>query len=254
MIMKPTALTKTLAIFCGMAFAGAASAAVLVSEDFAYSDGALAGNNGGTGFSGAWGAGDFTVAGEKAYSNPSAGTQSSTQNRSLAGFSATTITLSLDYSVVANLEGSYDFHVVLLDSNGQTVFSVGNRNNQGASGEYYVARLGTNSAGNAQTAYKLGATETFDDTMSVVFNISGTSLTASVASSAFPAMDANLDRSDFASAIDFSSGGTLRIEKSGLDQMQITVDNIQITDVPEPSTSMALLAFGGLALLRRRRR
>jgi hypothetical protein len=248
-----TILTKTtLAAFCCVALASAASAAVLVSEGFDYADGSLAGGNTGTGFSGAWGAGDFTVTSGKAYSNPSSGTQASTQDRSLSGFSATTFTLTLDYAIVANLEGGYDFHVVLLDSGGQTVFSLGNRNNQGSSGEFYVARLGSN--GSSQTVHKLNSTETFDDTMAIVFNVSGSSVTAGVSSTKYPDMDTNLSRNDFGSAIDFSSGGTLRIEKSGLDQMQITVDNIQITDVPEPSASLALLGLGGLAFMLRRRK
>jgi len=66
-------------------------------------------------------------------------------------------------------------------------------------------------------------------------------------------MNTSLDRAGFGSAIDFSSGGTLRIEKSGLDGMQITVDNILISAVPEPS-SMALFGLGGLSFLLRRRR
>ena len=250
-----TILTKTtLAAFCCVALASAASAAVLVSEGFDYADGSLAGGNTGTGFSGAWGTGDFTVTSGKAYSNPSTGTQASTQDRSLSGFSATTFTLTLDYAIVANLEGGYDFHVVLLDSGGQTVFSLGNRNNQGSSGEFYVARLGPDGTSGGQAAYQLGSTETFDDTMAIVFNVSGSSVTAGVSSTKYPDMDTNLSRNDFGSAIDFSSGGTLRIEKSGLDQMQITVDNIQITDVPEPSASLALLGLGGLAFMLRRRK
>jgi len=187
--MKNIISKSTITALCGVALVGSASATTLLSEAFDYADGPLAGNNTGTGFSGAWGAGDFTVSSGKAYSNPSSGTQSSTQNRSLSGFSASTFSLSLDYDIVANLEGSYDFHVVLLDSSGQTVFSLGNRNNQGPSGEYYVARLGTDSSGNSQSAYKLGATETFSDTMTIDFVFSGTSLTADIDSTAFPAMN-----------------------------------------------------------------
>ncbi|NWK54380.1 PEP-CTERM sorting domain-containing protein [Verrucomicrobiaceae bacterium N1E253] len=238
----------------GLSLANPVNAAItLVSESFDYPDGNLAGNNTGTGFSDAWGSGNFTVLNGAAYSNPNSSTQNSTQNRSLNGFSETTFTLSLDYTVVANVEGSYDFHVVLLDDSGQTLFSLGNRNNQGSTGEFYVARLGTNSAGNAQSAYKLGGSETFSDTMTVDFSISGTSVTANLSSVAFPSMNTVLNRSDFAAAIDFTSGGTLRIEKSGLDGMQITTDNILITAVPEPSSSI-LMAMAGCTLLVRRRR
>lgn len=53
-----------------VSMSGSAVAAVVVSEAFAYTDGPLAGNNGGSGWSGAW-AGEGTVAaGVASYNNP----------------------------------------------------------------------------------------------------------------------------------------------------------------------------------------
>lgn len=238
-------------------FAGTASAAIVFSEDFGYPDGDLIAQNGGVGFTNAWSspqatANNINVAGAAAYSNPNSTLQNSQVNRSFSTFSETAFVFTLNYDVTANVEGSYDFHVVLRDSNDLEILSVGNRNNQGAAGEYYVARLG--SGGGAQTAWKLGASETYSDTMTISVILTGSTITADISSTAFPAMDVTGLTRDLGSTIDFSSGnGTLRIEKSGLDGMRISADNIQLDAVPEPSAVFALFGLGGLALAMRRR-
>ena len=238
---------------------GSASAAVVFSEDFSYADGDLIGKNGGTGFTSAWTSsqatsGNIDVSSSAAHSNPNGTLQSAQVNRTFTGFTETKFIFKVDYDIIANTEGGYDFQVVLRDTNNKEIFSIGNRNNQGSSGEYYVARLG--SGGGAQTQIKLGGSETFTtpDTLTVEGTISGTMITADITSTYFPAMNVTgLSRDTGGSAIDFSTGGTLRIQKSNLDNMQIAVDNIQLEAIPEPTTSV-LSALGLLGFLIRRKR
>ena len=112
--------TTTLVLASIAMFATLSQAIVLVSEDFGYSDGALNGQNGGTGFSGAW-TSNTNVTGGVATGN-----NVSTRNLAAPAPSTGTLWLSFDWGFSAQPTGGNSYGGLTFFAGSTERFLIGN--------------------------------------------------------------------------------------------------------------------------------
>jgi len=236
------ALLLTSSVFC--------QATVLVEEDFSYPDGDLAGQNGGSGFTTPWSitttnSNDLlsNVLGEAASGNPNgaAGNNDSTAERSFIAITDDTLGINLDYSLFFDNEGSYSYDFTLFDSNGTEVLTAGIVDDN-----YRVIFA------NGQSVSQNINNTPFNDTLDFTLDLSGGSSTLEVDSAAFNTLDTNTPLTS-ATNFDFSTGGSIEINSALLDQNEISIDNILITSIPEPSSLMLISCSILLGISRRNR-
>lgn len=229
--------------------ASAASATVVVQENFTYADGDVDAYNGGTGWASAWENGNsnatrrFTVSSNEAIYNAGGNGTTTVQSRAFTSAYTidvnTTLTLTFD-SIVNEAQLGRGIGLNLTDStSGESVF-IGKQVNQGKAG-------GIHSSMGGGTDYAFTAAGSGSATLTAIFTSDGTDTFVSI--------------NDGAGAVTGTISGT-QYSFDGLDltgyhasTVSNGMDNISIdvTTVPEPS-SAALLGLGGLALIFRRRK
>ncbi|BDS07889.1 hypothetical protein NT6N_29290 [Oceaniferula spumae] len=234
--------------------ASSALAVTVVTENFNYADGSLAGFNGGSGWSGAWGATDSTtdpvsqfniVSGEAIYTGYQGPTQEIvTQSRAFTDSYTidvnTTLTLTFDI-IVNETQLGRGVGISLTDSGAGSEVFIGKQINEGGSangvhssiaagGLDHVVLSGSGSA-SLTAIFTSDGTDTFVSISDGVETLNGT-----IAGSQFTFDGLNAD------------GYHRLTTTNGIDNISIDVEV-----VPEPS-SIALLGFGGLALMLRRRK
>lgn len=242
---------KNLSSILTLALALPATAAVVVTEDFTYANGDVEGLNGGTGFSGAWSASDsatspaseFDIVGNQALFQGYQGASQEIVNQTRDFSSSytlddlTTITFSFDL-IVNETQLGRGIGVSLFDTTlGQGIF-FGKQIN-GEYGAHDVINVGSTDYAN------LSATGSM--TITAILTSDGTDTFVSV--------------SDGTETVNGTVAGT----QFTFDQLQLNgyhrlttsngVDSISldVTTIPEPS-STALLGLAGLGLLLRRRK
>lgn len=242
-------------------------ATILLSESFDYSTGNLAGQAGGTGFTGAWttvgDAGAATVqagslaystlatSGNKTYVSPNVA--ASGASRTFSNMNSGTVYMSF---LINQDEGTRFFALRLYDGAAQNLL-IG----RGTAGTSWI--LG-NTLGVAQDT---GVAATLDTTFLMVlridFNASGANerlrlyvnptlgtepLTAQVDGTTTSSFQIN--KLDIAGG---QTGGGNTVSKGWFDEIRFGTTYADVTPVPEPAT-LALLSLGGLAVLFLRRR
>jgi len=234
-----------------LALGVSSNAAIVVTEDFTYANGVVdATENGGTGWAGAWGSTDGTAAqfeivnGEAILMEDQVNHETIKHSRAFASAytldTNTTLTLTFN-NIVLETQSGRGIGLNLTDStNGQSIF-IGKQLNEGNSGGIH----GSITAGGTDHA--------------VTTNGSGSAFLTAVLTS--DGTDTFVSINDGSGAVTGTIAGTQYIfdglDITGYHKFTTTngVDNISIdvTVVPEPS-STALLGLGGLALILRRRK
>ncbi|GAA5496705.1 hypothetical protein Rhal01_02890 [Rubritalea halochordaticola] len=242
---KTTLLSLTLA-----AATASSQAAIVVQENFDYADGPVATLNGGTGFSGAWDAGNstgtrlFNVSSGSAIYNGGGNGTVTVQSRDFAtGYTvdtSTTLTISFDL-IVNETQAGRGIGINLVDSVGGNSVFLGKRIN-GSYGAHSGITAGSTTYSNS------GATGSM--LLTAVFTSNGTDTFVDVQANGGSVVSGTITGTQFA----FDS-----LELTGYHGSTVSngVDNISIdvttTAVPEPS-STSLIGLAGVALLLRRRR
>lgn len=250
------------------------SAALLVNESFDYVDGNLSGQNGGTGFTGAWsvsGSGTITetVAGGLASLSGNSGTATASRTFSSAITSAGTSSFYFSFDVdvtalgSAVLSGSHSFSDTLSFLSGSTVFSTsmfmtssGYRLREAYNGGSTTAYINGNSTTTGVTYTVVGAF-TFDTgageaSLTIWLNPTSqasTSVTYTWTSTVTSITGISLARSD---GFNVASGTT-----TTFDNIRVGTDwnSVTSSSVPEPASCAVLLglAVAGLTVATRRR-
>ena len=228
------------------------SAAVIVQETFEYPDGNLNGQDGGIGFTAPWVVTTAssnnrlsTVQNEALFSNPngSNGTNddnASTAERAFTGFDSDIIQLELDYNLITDSEGVYQFNFTLLDTTGQEVFTAGITNDT-----YSVTFA------NGQSVSQNVNNSPFDDTLVINLDLSSAISLLAVESS-LPSLNTSGTPLTSNTSFDFSGGGQIQVSSLSLDQNQISIDNITLS-IPEPSTFILGISTVLFGLFQRKR-
>ncbi len=248
MKLKNTPLT---ALICASLLGSAAlsQAAVLVSENFdTYSGwGGLFGENGGTGFSGAWYSGGV---GSNIYSPGGHALGISPAKRDLSATvgETGTIWLSFDWSCNddtngANTGASQEWGTFSFFNGGSEIFAIGNpwHNNTWQLGgvDSGISNVGARKTGVVEFTLGLGAT----DSAKLWVGATGSPVDVSGAAAAT------------VSGFDLNGVGTIRImgtAEQTFDNLLIGTTMSDIAAIPEPDAAL-LGGLGMLALLRRRR-
>lgn len=223
-------------------------AASVVVEDFTYDDGPVAGLNGGLGWAGPWGAtsdspSEFEVVSNQAiYMGNGGGQTPRTQDRVFSSSyvldADTTITLSFDL-IVNETQSGRGIGLLLTDSSaGESIF-FGKQIN----GEYGAH----SSIGSGGTLY---ADTGASGTMALVATLTsdGTDTFVSVSANGAAAGTGTISGTQFSFDSMSLNGYHQSTTTNGVDSI-----DLDVTTIPEPS-STALLGLGGLAFILRRRK
>lgn len=277
MIMKLLPHLPRNAFFAGAALSGAlafstpAQAAATVYESFDYSVGSVAGQNGGTGWSGAWTAfgtgssatvqtgslayGDLPTDGNKAYVTTTSGTSGVGRSLETAFSDATTQTIYLSFAFNWD-EGTRFFGLQLLNGStsvvefnkfsGQTNFGIQQNTGGGVTAistdttYFVVARIDFNASGN--------------DTVRLYVNPASLDTEPLTASSTYSTASISFN------AIRLSTGftsGSVTTAATAFDEIRIgTSYSDVVSAIPEPATASMLVGLAALATVtvgRRRR-
>lgn len=232
--MKKTLITSLTA--CTLIGIGSSHAAIVASDNFA-TDGALAGQTGGTGWSGAWTGGNFTVATGNAL-----GTGANTTTRLINGGAitvGTTDTLTISFDLLMNNTQTGRGSGIQLTNAGGFSYTIGKRANGG-----YGLHSGLTTGG---TTYTTFGSAPINQNITTVITYDGvnTSFVLSDNNETLTAYTVAGQVSLDGIGIQNTHGGTVDNGISGL--------SVDIVAVPEPS-SAALLGLGGVALILRRRK
>jgi len=246
---------KILALLISGVFATtmASQGAVIVTEKFSYSDGALAGNNGGTGdWSGAW-AGDHSVSGGQ-ISTATTAIANRSFSTTFTGSSSDPLYFSARFTKTGS-DTEYALWVVLDDANSginnegvkfglnSAGFTVGLENGGGADDQIF----GTYTAG--EQVQIIGKLE---------FNVDGVNERAQIWVNPTGEETATIVSSQITLDIGWTTPQFSFVRNWVGSDGDFLVDDIRVGStwaaaVPEPS-STALLGLGGLALMLRRKR
>ena len=263
-LLMKTTLIGTLAIgAASAAMIGAASASVIASDDFTYADGALSGQNAGTGWASAWekrggtntdavtsGVGSATGDNSAVFDN-----QGVTYRTLSSTVTATGVTwVTVDMAFTAGNGGS-SFIAIYLglgdpppagDPTGGGQWSVGE--------QWGSTNWGVGSGADSTVPVSTDAAALHTLLFKIDHDAGKTDLWVNAADGALGAADStnNLAPGAFDTVM-FRAGGAGGTTRTVAFDNLIIADTLADVHVPEPS-SAALLGLGGLALLRRRRR
>jgi hypothetical protein len=241
--------TRLAALTC-TAFVGTAAlsqAAVIIADDFSYGNGGLSGQNGGTGFSGAW-SGSMSVTSGIAIAN-----DNSSRSFSTAFPSTGTIWLSFDWGYAADPTEGGSYGGLTFYVGGMEKFLVGNTWpgsghdlwQMNGSAQTSEVNYGGMKTGVAKITLGAGATSTVElwvgPTGSPV-DVSGSAIAISTGRELAGADSIRIGGADF------GNGGN----NQSFDNLIIGTTMADVDAVPETSTAL-LGGIGLLALLRRRR-
>ena len=243
-------LKKSVIAFQLLTMGNLVAQTVVVNEDFTYDDGTLVGESGGIGFTEAWSVTTTNASG--VLSEVDGGTlatnpdglpggfidNDSIAERSFIGINGDSLEINLDYALISDTEGQYSFQFILLDSAGSEVFTAGITNDS-----YEISFAG------GQTVTQGVDASPFNDTLTLSLDLASSSL--GVDSAVFSSLDTTLTSN---TSFDFTSGGTIQVVASDLDQNQIALDNITIATVPEPSSFFLVSCAALIPIFRRNRR
>jgi len=240
--MKTWKMFSALGLAAG--FAGAATAAVIASEDFTYADGALAANNGGTGWAGAWtdvSGNAATVAGGVGQTNFGQAERTLSSTVDVTG--GVWIRATVQKTDTDGVAGS--FGGIGLFNGGAEAGLIGNFWPGVATDAWGAGPNGAQGEIAGDLVTSLSDVVVFIDDTQTLLWVNGNPVALGAA------------EATGASTGDFD---TIRLRNGNGAAETYTYDNILIGDtaadvgvvVPEPG-SLALLGLGGLAMLRRRR-
>lgn len=217
---------------------GSSHAATIASDDFA-SDGALAGQSGGTGWSGSWSGGNLTVTSGQALAGGATTSTRLFNDGSITVGTSDTLTISFDL-IVAETQSGRGVGIQLLASGGFDYY-IGKRQN----GTYGLHSNG----GTGGADYASFASNPINQNITTVITYDGVN-------TSFVLSDNNETLTAYTVAGQVTVDGiglqTLHTGTNGNGFDNLSVD-LTTAAVPEPS-SAALLGLGGLALILRRRK
>jgi hypothetical protein len=242
--------TRLAALTCA-AFVGTAAlsqAAVIIADDFSYTDGSLNGQNGGTGFSGAWSSNSNVSGGAAA----TVGANSTATRSFSSAFASTgTIWISFDWGYDSTPANGNSYGGLTFYTGGTENFLIGNTwpdpsphnvwsiNGAAVSSE---SNVGMKTAV-ARIQLGTGAASTVD------LWVGGTGSPVDVSGAALlTSTGLDLDGVDGIRILGYSGNGA----NQGFDNLVIGTTMADVDAVPETSTAL-LGGIGLLALLRRRR-
>ncbi len=250
-------IVAALGAVCGLS--SPANAALVASDSFAYSAGAVAGNNGGGGFSAAYtGDGNITSPGLTYPNLLATGNKFTSASTNLGAFRdlaspINTNTGTIFVSFLASLPGTLpDYGGISFFSGGTEELFLGKPSNSNNYGFDVSGGVGSGKNGPAATSsaallvYRLTFTAT-GETIDAYYNP-----TPGAALPATPGDTLVIPEGSFAATltrIRLQSG----TQPINFDEFRIGTTFADVTPVPEPA-SIGFLAVGGLALLARRRR